>query len=56
MTTTISQAKNNPGISAPYSFTDINSYDGDNYYRIETVGKSGDTKLSEVVKGAISKC
>jgi len=45
-----SKAKNNPGISAAYSATDINPYDGDNYYRIKTIEKSGETKLSEVVK------
>jgi hypothetical protein len=43
-------AKNNPGIATTYNFFDINPNTGDNYYRIKSVEKSGDVKLSEVVR------
>lgn len=43
-------AKNNPAIAANYSFLDVNPNNGDNYYRIKTIDKSGSAKFSEVVR------
>ncbi|MCW3113809.1 MAG: hypothetical protein JWR18_2205 [Segetibacter sp.] len=48
------KAKNNPAASSAYGFFDINPNAGDNYYRIKSVEKSGDVKLSEVVRVQIA--
>ncbi|MDQ6813325.1 MAG: hypothetical protein M3040_06305 [Bacteroidota bacterium] len=44
------KAKNNPGIASAYSFFDATPVAGDNYYRVKALEKSGDIKLSEVMK------
>ena len=44
------KARNNPGIAAAYNFFDVKPLAGDNYYRIKSLEKSGEIKLSEVVR------
>lgn len=43
-------AKNNPGISAAYSWFDPNQNNGERYYRVKSFDKSGAIKYSPVVK------
>lgn len=42
-------AKNNYNSSASYSWTDVTSQKGNNFYRIKIVEKSGDEKLTSIV-------
>jgi hypothetical protein len=41
---------NSGGITQEYDWLDIQPYDGNNFYRIRSVGIGGDIKYSEVVK------
>ncbi len=47
-------AKNNYNAATGYSFFDRSPYDGDNYYRVKSVTKTGAVKYSEIVKVRLS--
>ncbi|MCW3113811.1 MAG: hypothetical protein JWR18_2207 [Segetibacter sp.] len=47
------KAQNNSNNVTPYGFFDVNP-NADNYYRIKSIDKSGDVKLSEVVRVQIA--
>ncbi len=44
------QPKNNSGLSASYNWLDERVYQGNNYYRVKSVGLSGEIKYTPVVK------
>ncbi|MCW3106343.1 MAG: C-terminal target protein [Segetibacter sp.] len=49
------KAANNSTVSTAYNYFDISPNAGNNYYRIKSIDKSGDVKISEVVKVLIAK-
>jgi hypothetical protein len=49
------KAKANPGLSSLYSWFDLMPVAGDNFYRIKSYDKAGESKYSGVVKAKITK-
>jgi hypothetical protein len=49
------KAKENPGASSSYSWFDLLPFDGDNFYRIKSISKSGDIKYSGIARVRILK-
>ncbi|HEX8460969.1 MAG TPA: T9SS type A sorting domain-containing protein, partial [Segetibacter sp.] len=49
------KAKVNPGPSTTYTWPDITPFDGDSYYRIKAIDKSGEVKYSAVAKVSTAK-
>jgi hypothetical protein len=48
-------AKENPGPSSSYNWFDLTPFDGDNFYRIRSLSKSGEIKYSSIAKVRILK-